>query len=65
MSWFAEAAGSRGDIPPIKAPLMQERMAGEGIDPAGGPPEQFRDVLKRDVPKWQKVVKDANIKAIQ
>ena len=49
----------------IKAPVMQERMAGEGLDPAGGPPQQFRDVLNRDVPKWRKVVKDANIKAIQ
>ena len=49
----------------IKAPLMQERMAGEGLDPAGGPPEQFREVLRRDVPKWTKVVKDANVKAIQ
>ncbi len=49
----------------IKTPVMQERMAGEGLDPAGGPPQQFRDVLKRDVPKWQKVVKDANIKSIQ
>ena len=49
----------------IKAPLMQERMAGEGLDPAGGPPQQFRDVLNRDVPKWKKVVKEANVKAIQ
>jgi tripartite-type tricarboxylate transporter receptor subunit TctC len=49
----------------LKAPIMQERMAGEGLDPAGGPPEQFRDVLRRDVPKWIKVVKEANIKAIQ
>jgi tripartite-type tricarboxylate transporter receptor subunit TctC len=49
----------------IKSPVMQERMAGEGLDPAGGPPEQFRDVLRRDVPKWKKVVAEAKIKAIQ
>ena len=49
----------------IKAPVMQERMAGEGLDPAGGPPEQFRDVLRRDVPKWKKVVEEAKVKAIQ
>jgi hypothetical protein len=40
-------------------------MAGEGLEPVGGPPSQFGDVLKRDVPKWTKVVKDANIKSIQ
>ena len=44
---------------------MKERMVGEGLDPAGGPPEQFRDVLRRDVPKWIKVVKEANIKTVQ
>ncbi len=49
----------------IKAPDMQERMAGEGLDPAGGPPEQFRNVLKRDVPKWARVVKEAHVMAIQ
>ena len=49
----------------ISTPEMKERMAGEGLEPAGGPPSQFGDVLKRDVPKWPKVVKDANIKSIQ
>jgi tripartite-type tricarboxylate transporter receptor subunit TctC len=57
--WNAEIAKA------ISSPDMQERMAGEGLDPAGGPPQQFRDVLNRDVPKWRKVVKDANIKSIQ
>ena len=32
------------------------------MEPAGGSPERFREVLKRDVAKWQKVVKIANIK---
>ena len=49
----------------IKSPVMQERMAGEGLDPAGGPPEQFRAILNRDVPKWKKVVLEAKVKAIQ
>lgn len=49
----------------ISAPDMKERMAGEGLEAAGGPPEQFRNVLRRDVPKWIKVVKEANVKAIQ
>ena len=49
----------------ISTPEMKERMAGEGLEPAGGPPSQFGDVLKLDVPKWTKVVKDANIKSIQ
>jgi len=57
--WNSEIANA------VKTPEMKERMAGEGLDPAGGPPEQFRDILNRDIPKWRKVVKDAHIAAIQ
>ena len=32
---------------------------------AGGPPEQLRDMLNREIPKWQRVVKEANVKSIQ
>ena len=42
---------------------MQERLASAGIEPAGGPPAQFRDALKTDLERWQKVVKAANIQA--
>ena len=45
----------------LKGKDMQERMASEGIDPLGGPPEHFRAAIKRDVEKWQKVVKQAKI----
>jgi tripartite-type tricarboxylate transporter receptor subunit TctC len=41
---------------------VKDRMAGDGVEPAGGSPERFREVLKRDVAKWQKVVKIAGIK---
>lgn len=40
---------------------VKERMSGEGMEPAGGSPERFREVLKRDILKWQQVVKFANI----
>lgn len=49
----------------LTTPAMHKRMVAEGIDPVGGPPERFLDVLRRDVPKWIKVVKEANIKPIQ
>jgi tripartite-type tricarboxylate transporter receptor subunit TctC len=45
----------------LKTKEMQERMAGEGIDPLGGPPERFRNAIRRDVEKWKKVVKQAKI----
>jgi tripartite-type tricarboxylate transporter receptor subunit TctC len=46
----------------LQLPDVKERMAGAGMEPTGGSPERFREVLKRDVAKWQKVVKSANIK---
>jgi tripartite-type tricarboxylate transporter receptor subunit TctC len=47
----------------LQMPDVKERMAADGLEPAGGPPERFGEVLKRDIAKWQKVVKVGNIKA--
>ena len=43
---------------------MKKRMAGEGLDPAGGPPEQFLKTIRRDVEKWDRVVNEAKIKPV-
>lgn len=40
---------------------MAKQMRGEGLDPAGGPPEQFYNVLKPTVERWRRVVKEAKI----
>lgn len=51
-----------GDVGRImKTEAMQKWFAQEGMEPAGGPPEQFRDRIQRDVVKWKRVVKEANI----
>jgi len=47
----------------LKLPDIRERLANEGLDPADAPPERFSEAVKRDVAKWQKVVKTGNIKA--
>ena len=44
---------------------MRSRMAGEGVEPAGGPPAQFLNTIKRDVEKWKKVVKESKISLAQ
>ena len=46
----------------LHTPEMKERLAGDSMEVAGGPPERFLDQLNRDVAKWQKVVKTANIR---
>jgi len=45
----------------IKTDAVQKWMAGEGLEPAGGPPEEYRDRIRSDVEKWKKVVKEAKI----
>ena len=41
---------------------MQRRLRVEGLEPAGGPPSQMYEIVKRDVNKWRGVMKKANIK---
>ena len=41
---------------------VKERMAAIGTEPVGGSPERFHEFLRREVAKWQTVVKIANIK---
>ena len=46
----------------LKTPDMKGRLATEGLEAVGSTPEEFRAVLKREVAKWAKVIKDANVK---
>ncbi len=45
----------------LQSKEMKIRMAAEGLEPAGGPPEQLMTVVRRDVEKWKRVVKEAKI----
>ena len=48
-----------------KLPDMRERLISEGFEIDDSPPPVFQALLKRDVAKWMKVVKEANVKPIQ
>lgn len=48
-----------------KLPDMKARLTSEGFDIADSPPELFQTIVIRDVAKWTKVVKEANVKVIQ
>ncbi len=45
----------------LRTDEMNSRMTGEGLEPAGGPPEQFLTLIRRDVEKWTRVVKEVKI----
>ena len=46
----------------LAVPEIRERMAGEGIEPAGSTPEAFTEIIKTDIAKWTRVVREAKIK---
>lgn len=45
----------------IKDPDFVKRIALDGLEPAGGTPEVFGDLLKREVAEWAEVIKAAHI----
>ena len=47
----------------LKAKDMEEKLATDGVSPAGGTPEQFGAIIKRDIDTWRKVVHQAGVKA--
>ena len=46
----------------LQQPELRKRLDEEGADPAGGTPEQFAALIKADIPRWGKVVKDSGAK---
>ena len=45
----------------LNGETMKKRLRLEALEPAGGPPQQLRDFIKRDVEKWRRVVKQGNL----
>lgn len=43
----------------LRQPELAKRLGDEGADPAGGTPEQFAALIKDEIPRWGKVVKDS------
>ena len=47
----------------VQQPRLVELAAKQGVVVRGGTPQQFADFLARDLATWQKVVKEAGIRA--
>jgi tripartite-type tricarboxylate transporter receptor subunit TctC len=73
VSWFGllAPAGTPKDVvaklnaefnKALKLPELNKRLSDEGADPAGGTPEQFAKLIKDEIPRWGKVVKDSGAK---
>ena len=47
----------------VHTPEFAERLAGEGAVAVGNTPQQFDAIIRADIEKWAKVIKDAGIRA--
>jgi tripartite-type tricarboxylate transporter receptor subunit TctC len=47
----------------LATPEMQTLMSRQGIDPVAGTTEQFTALVRREISKWTKVIREAGIKA--
>ena len=46
----------------IKTKDMEEKLQADGVSPAGGSPEQFAQIIAREIPQWKKVAAAAKVK---
>ncbi len=47
----------------LKEPAVADVMAKQGLAPAGGTPEELHDLIRSDFERWNRIVREANIKA--
>ena len=47
----------------LKTKEMSDRLAADGVVPAGGTPEHFAAIIRRDIETWGRVIRKAGIKA--
>ena len=52
---------NREVVKALSASATEKWMGDQGLERAGGPPEEFTERLRVDVAKWKKVVKEARI----
>jgi tripartite-type tricarboxylate transporter receptor subunit TctC len=46
----------------LQNPELRKKLGDEGADPAGGTAEQFATLIKDEIPRWGKVVKESGAK---
>lgn len=46
----------------LNVPAVKERMAGMGLFVVANKPGEFSDLLKREIPRWAKVVRDSGVR---
>ncbi|NBR29935.1 MAG: tripartite tricarboxylate transporter substrate binding protein, partial [Betaproteobacteria bacterium] len=47
----------------LKDPQVRSQIAAQGADPVGNSAAEFNSFISRELVKWAKLIKEANIKA--
>jgi tripartite-type tricarboxylate transporter receptor subunit TctC len=47
----------------VKAPAVMEKLTAQGIEVLGAPPDQLDSFVRKEIPRWAKVIKDNGIKS--
>jgi len=45
----------------LQQPDLRKRLGEEGADPMGGTPEQFAELIREDMVRWGKTVKESGV----
>jgi tripartite-type tricarboxylate transporter receptor subunit TctC len=46
----------------LQLPDVKQRMADVGFEIVGGSPDEFAKLIREEIPKWNRIVKEAGIK---
>jgi tripartite-type tricarboxylate transporter receptor subunit TctC len=52
----------RDTVAVLAMPDVRKRFADNGLDIIGGTPAEFADVIRKEIPYWAKIIKEAGIK---
>jgi tripartite-type tricarboxylate transporter receptor subunit TctC len=49
----------------LQMPAVQEKLLGVGAEPAYANPKEFAAIIRDDIERFRKVIKEANIKQVE
>ena len=53
---------SKEIVTAMKVPAIRDGMLKQGFEPVGDTPAEFKKFIGEEIPRWEKVVKNAGIK---
>jgi tripartite-type tricarboxylate transporter receptor subunit TctC len=45
----------------VNSPEIAEKLKAEGVEPVGSSPEELRQIIASEVPRWRKLIQDTGI----